>query len=59
MACGIKILNEVQESHSSGTLYHLLFLADVATAMLAPRFAEIYEATINIEKITARAHFKF
>lgn len=36
---GVKILNEVQESHSSGTSYHLLFLADVATTMLVPRFA--------------------
>lgn len=36
---GVKILNEVQESHSSGTWYHLLFLADVATTMLVPRFA--------------------
>lgn len=59
LVSGIKILNEVQEGHSSGSSYHLLFLADVATTMLAPRFAEIYEASINIEKITGRAHFKF
>jgi len=41
------------------SLYYLLFLLSVAIAITPPRFAQIYESSINIEEITGELVLSF